>query len=138
MDGKLVHVVYSASGCWTPYYALGMLTARTDADLLNPKSWTKSPQPVFKQSPENGVYGTGHNGFFKSPDGTEDYILYHARDTETDPARQDTRSPRAQKFTWDARGYPIFGVPLPTSRPLPKPSAKAAIKPRPASAPTAP
>lgn len=120
---ELVHIVYSASGCWTPYYALGMLTAPYGADLLDPASWTKSPEPVFRQSPEHGVFGTGHNSFFKSPDGKEDYILYHARDTEVDPeGAGDTRTPRAQKIGWDKKGYPIFGVPLPTSMELPKPS----------------
>ncbi|MFV0593370.1 MAG: family 43 glycosylhydrolase [Draconibacterium sp.] len=121
--GKFVHLIYSASGCWTPYYALGMLTANANADLLDPKSWTKAEQPLFRQSPENGVYGTGHNSFFKSPDGTEDYILYHARDTEMDPpGKGDTRSPRAQKIDWDDNDYPVFGVPFPTSKRLKKPS----------------
>ena len=69
--GKYIHLAYSASGVWTPYYALGLLTASTDSDLLDPRSWSKSQQPVFHQSPENGVYGTGHNSFFPSPDGTE-------------------------------------------------------------------
>lgn len=117
-QGKYIHMVYSASGTWTPHYALGLLTASTDADLLNPASWKKHPEPVFKQSPENGVYGTGHNSFFKSPDGTEDYILYHARDHQTEGAR----SPRAQKIEWDANDFPIFGIPLPTAMELPKPS----------------
>ncbi|MGQ8334951.1 glycoside hydrolase family 43 protein [Sunxiuqinia sp. A32] len=121
--GKYIHMVYSASGCWTPYYALGMLTIPADANLLDPNSWIKSAEPVFRQSPENGVYGTGHNSFFKSPDGTEDYILYHARDTEVDPPGMgDTRSPRAQKIQWDVNDYPIFGTPLPTSQILKKPS----------------
>ncbi|WP_167618753.1 family 43 glycosylhydrolase [Maribellus sediminis] len=122
-SGKFVHVIYSASGCWTPYYALGMLSADANADLLDPDSWTKAGEPVFRQSPENGVYGTGHNSFFKSPDGKEDYILYHARDTEMDPpVKGDTRSPRAQKIDWDENDYPVFGVPLETSKALRKPS----------------
>jgi len=121
--GKYIHVVYSASGVWTPYYALGMLTADSESDLLNPDSWSKYPQPVFKQSPENGVYGTGHNSFFKSPDGTEDYILYHARDTKTDPpGKGDTRSPRAQKIEWNENDFPEFGIPFATSVELRKPS----------------
>jgi GH43 family beta-xylosidase len=121
--GKYIHVVYSASGCWTPYYALGMLTAKSECDLLNPASWSKSAEPVFKQSPENSVYGTGHNSFFRSPDGSEDYILYHARDTKTDPpGAGDTRSPRAQKIEWDENGYPVFGIPLPVSEKIKKPS----------------
>lgn len=121
--GKYVHIAYSASGVWTPYYALGLLTASADSDLLDPKSWSKSPEPVFRQSPENGVYGTGHNSFFKSPDGKEDYILYHARSTQTDPEGMgDTRSPRAQKIHWKENDYPDFGIPLPVSTTLPKPS----------------
>jgi len=122
-SGKYIHIIYSASGVWTPYYALGLLTAKSEDDLLNPNSWVKYGEPVFKQSPENGVFGTGHNSFFKSPDGTEDYILYHARDTETDPpGAGDVRSPRAQKIIWDENDYPVFGVPFPTSELLPKPS----------------
>ncbi|OJX87772.1 MAG: glycosyl hydrolase family 43 [Paludibacter sp. 47-17] len=124
--GKFIHIAYSASGVWTPYYALGLLTASTDADLLDPKSWSKSSEPVFRQSPENGVYGTGHNSFFKSPDGKEDFILYHARDTQTDPpGKGDTRSPRAQKFVWLENDYPDFGIPFPTTTPLTKPSRSA-------------
>jgi hypothetical protein len=46
-----------------------MLTADTNADLLNPNSWKKSAQPVFKQSAENKVYAPGHNSFFKSANG---------------------------------------------------------------------
>lgn len=122
-DGKYIHIVYSASGVWTPYYCLGLLSAKSDADLLDPGSWVKYPEPVFRQSPENGVFGTGHNSFFKSPDGKEDYILYHARDTKTDPAgKGDTRSPRAQKIDWDEDGFPVMGTPLPVTSELPKPS----------------
>ena len=65
-DGKYIHVAYSASGCWTPYYALGLLTADAHADLLDPASWHKADAPVFRQNPDNGVYGTGHNSFFLS------------------------------------------------------------------------
>lgn len=118
--GKYIHIAYSASGVWTPYYALGLLTARADADLLDPDSWKKSPEPVFRQSPENGVYCTGHNSFFLSPDGTEHYILYHACDS---PASMvNTRSPRAQKMEWTEDDYPLFGTPLPVSAVMKKPS----------------
>jgi GH43 family beta-xylosidase len=121
--GKYVHIVYSASGCWSQYYCLGLLTAKCDDDLMDAGSWLKSSAPVFEQSPENGVYGTGHNCFLKSPDGTEDYIIYHARSVKNDPpGTPDTRSPYLQKFTWDANDYPVFGKPLPASAILVKPS----------------
>lgn len=121
-DSAYVHIVYSASGVWTPYYQLGLLSADFGADLLNPESWKKSDCPIFSQSERNGVYAPGHNSFFKSPDGTEDYILYHARNVKYDSQVQgEGRSPRAQKFTWK-NGYPIFGEPVKIGEKMPKPS----------------
>ena len=76
--GDLLFVIYSASGCLTDSYELGMLSASADKNLTKAKSWTKSARPVFQQSPEVSVYAPGHNSFFQSPDGTQDWILYHA------------------------------------------------------------
>ena len=50
--GNRIFVVYSAGGCWTDYYSMGMLTAKAGSNLLNPASWKKSPLPVFWQSPK--------------------------------------------------------------------------------------
>lgn len=121
VHGDKLFLIYSASGCWTDYYALGMLTATAGSNLMDPASWKKSPEPVFKASQENHVYAPGHNSFFTSPDGTEDYILYHAND-EPGQGCGRFRSPRAQKFTWNQDGTPNFGVPVKTGEPLPVPS----------------
>ncbi len=120
-------LVYSASGCWTDFYALGMLTFTGRKNLLDSAAWTKSLQPVFKQSPENGVYAPGHNSFFKSPDGTEDWILYHANPHPGDGCG-GKRSPRAQKFTWNADGSPNFGDPVKSGVPLAVPSDNKRLK----------
>lgn len=111
-EGK-VFIVYSASACWVDEYSLGILTADSGADLLNPASWSKSEHPVFKQSGENNVYAPGHNSFFKSPDGREYWILYHAN---TGPGQgcDHRRSPRMQQFYWKEDGTPDFGIPLKT------------------------
>lgn len=119
--GHKVFIIYSASACWTDFYALGMLAASTKSNLLNTASWKKSAEPVFKQSPENGVYAPGHNSFFKSPDGTEDWILYHAN-SEPGQGCGRERSPRAQKFTWRKNGMPDFGTPVKAGVPLAIPS----------------
>jgi len=110
---KKIFIVYSAGACWSDNYALGMLTASAKSNLLNPASWQKSPEPVFKQSPENNVYAPGHNSFFKSADGKEDWILYHAN-SKPEQGCGSKRSPRAQKFTWKKDGTPDFGKPVPT------------------------
>lgn len=122
-SGDKVFIFYSASGTWTPFYALGRLTADAGSDLLDPASWTKSERPVFKQSPENNVYGPGHCSFIPSPDLKEDYMLYDARRIENDPSgTTDSRSPRLQKIEWSEDGYPYLGVPLPESLRITKPS----------------
>ncbi len=121
--GNKLFLIYSASGCWTDFYALGMSSATDDKDLMNPASWVKHPQPVFKQLPENGVYAPGHNCFFTSPNGKEDWILYHAN-SKPGQGCGGHRSPRAQKFTWNADGTPNFGVPLPACIELDVPSEK--------------
>jgi GH43 family beta-xylosidase len=113
-------LIYSASACWTDNYALGMLTADSGAVLINPAAWKKSPQPVFQQSPKAHVYATGHNGFFKSSDGKQDWIIYHAN-SQPGQGCGWHRSPRAQPFTWNADGSPNFGTPVPAGKPLPKP-----------------
>mgnify|MGYP004531646005 CR=1 FL=1 len=121
--GNKTFLVYSASHCSTDDYALGMLTASSTADPMQPSSWTKSTTPVFVKNPNGEAYGPGHNGFFKSPDGTEDWIIYHAN-PRTGQGCADSRSPRIQKFTWRADGTPDFGTPVPLGTQLPKPSGE--------------
>jgi GH43 family beta-xylosidase len=116
-----VFVVYSASGCWTDNYALGDIETSTSADLLDPQSWTKFDHPFFQQDPTAGVYGTGHNGFFQSPDGKQDWIIYHANAAPGQGCGA-SRSPRIQPFTWNADGTPDFGRPVPAGQLLDKPS----------------
>ncbi len=127
--GDKTFIIYSASYCNTPDYKLGMLTYN-GGDPLSMASWIKNPQPVFQRSDANGVYGPGHNGFFKSPDGTEDWIVYHANTSQTDGCG-DTRSTRAQKFTWNADGTPNFGVPAATNQELAAPSGDTGAMPQP-------
>jgi GH43 family beta-xylosidase len=121
--GDRIFLVYSASGCWTEQYALGMLSIDAAGNLLDSASWKKNPQPVFQRSEKNGVYAPGHNSFFKSPDGTEDWILYHANSAPGQGCGRN-RSPRAQRFTWNADGYPEFGEPVKAGEMLKVPSKR--------------
>jgi len=112
----LTYIVYSGSGYLTPEYALGYLV-NNDGDLLNPDSWTKVG-PVFQQNPEGGIFSTGHNSFTTSPDGTEDWIVYHGR------LSTDGNTPRytfMQKFYWED-DVPVFGKPVPLEQYIDCPS----------------
>lgn len=114
-----VFITYSASAT-DASYAMGMLTADADADLLDPASWSKSPEPVFQTSPVTGQYGPGHNSFTVSPEG-DDILVYHARnyaEIKGDPLYDPNRHTRLQKIYWSQDGTPIFGIPVPDG-PLP-------------------
>jgi GH43 family beta-xylosidase len=116
-DGRL-HIIYSASGYWTPQYALGRLTYNGTGSLLDPGSWSKVSQPVFRASDQ--VVGVGHASFVKSPDGTEDWMVYHAH---ANPSRfNEDRVIHLKPFTFSPEGTPDFGMPLPPGQPFVAPS----------------
>jgi Predicted beta-xylosidase len=102
-----VFLVYSTRDSWLKEYALGQLRLRASmADPLDPTSWVKSG-PVF--SGNETVYGVGHASFTTSPDGTQDWIVYHSKRT---PAPGWDRDIRMQRFSWSTTGAPGFGEPV--------------------------
>jgi GH43 family beta-xylosidase len=118
-----VFLIYSGSGCWTDDYTLGQLRLKRKGDPLVPAHWEKAAQPVFAKSAANSAFGPGHNGFFKSADGKEDWIIFHANPLAGQGCG-NARSPRIQPFTWKANGAPDFGTPLPLTIPMKKPSGE--------------
>ncbi|WP_153464000.1 family 43 glycosylhydrolase [Sediminibacillus terrae] len=120
--GNMLFLVYSASTTWSDDYSLGMLTASADSDVLNSRSWLKSPVPVFSKSVKNKMFAPGHNSFVQSPDGTEDWIVYHA--IPQSEGGNELRMTCIQKFGWRSDGTPDFGMPLPTSASIIVPSGE--------------
>ncbi len=121
LHGSKIFIVFSASGCWTDFYALGLIQANVGANLLDGRSWTKFNHPFLSTDPMVGAFGPGHNGFFKSPDGKQDWIIYHANPGPGEGCG-NLRSPRIQRFTWNADGTPNFGTPVALGQPLEKPA----------------
>lgn len=118
-QGRTFHV-HSASFCNTEDYSLGVVEL-TGTDPMDPAAWTKYDKPFFSKA--NGVYGPGHHGFFTSPDGSEDWLVYHGNSSPTDGC-SGTRSARAQPFKWDDKGLPNFGEPMADKQPLRVPSGE--------------
>ncbi len=103
--GRDVFVIYSTRDSWLKDYALGQLRLRdTLANPLDPGSWTKSG-PVFTGNA--GVFGVGHASFVTTPDDSEQWIVYHSKDSPTPGWK---RSVRMQRFAWTADGAPSFGA----------------------------
>ena len=113
-------LIYSASYCGTDNYALGMLTLKANGDPLKKEDWTKAANPVFTQKASSKAFGPGHNSFFKSPDGKEDWIIYHANLISSEGCTN--RYIRMQKFTFDTNGAPLFGQPAPVNTDIDQPS----------------
>jgi GH43 family beta-xylosidase len=109
-SGK-VFLVYSASGCWTDFYTLGLVSLTDTTRVMDPRAWKKFPEPIFTRDADSSVFAPGHNGFFRSPDGTQDWIIYHANDRPGAGCGRE-RSPRMQPFGWDAAGMPVLGKPV--------------------------
>ena len=106
-------MTYSASAT-DARYCLGMLTARDDADIMDPAAWVKSPVPVMKTSPAHHVYGPGHNSFTVDERG-RDMLVFHARDYEHingDPLFDPNRHTRVQPIRYLANGTPLFDPPV--------------------------
>ncbi|WP_415209070.1 family 43 glycosylhydrolase [Rudaea sp.] len=103
-----IFLSYSASACWSDGYAIGLLSADGNSDPTDPGAWTKAAAPVLATSTANKVYAPGHNGFFKSADGKQDWIIFHANGG---PGWKCTarRAPYIRRFRWSAAGVPQFG-----------------------------
>lgn len=109
-NGK-VFVSYSASAT-DHRYAMGLLWANENADLLDPKSWHKSPKPVFWTNEKLHRYGPGHNSFVVAEDGKTDVLVYHARDymgLHGDPLSDPNRHSYLRTLGWTKDGFPDFG-----------------------------
>jgi GH43 family beta-xylosidase len=53
VQNETINLVYSASGSWTEDYCLELITANRSDDLMNPESWLKRDQSIFKSA--NGL-----------------------------------------------------------------------------------
>lgn len=107
----MLHLAYSASATGA-CYAMGMLSCRKDADLLDPQSWKKSTEPVLKTDAEKKVFGPGHNSFLKDENGN-DICVFHARDFEKitgNPLDDINRHAHALKVEYDENDFPVFDL----------------------------
>ncbi len=120
-DGR-VFVVFSASGSWEITYKLGMLELRAGGDPLSPQAWIKHERPVFQAT--DCTWGVGHCSFTTSPDGTEDWITFHAK---RETKHNWDRVIHVQPFSWDTTGCPVFGAPMAAGAQLPVPSDRAPV-----------
>ncbi len=116
-----LYIIYSANGCWSDDYALGVLEY-TGGSITDAKSWYKHPNPILTKG--NGCYGTGHASFFTSPDGSEIWVAYHAMHHSNPDCKPTERFCHIQKISFDQNDYPVIGIPLPMNEEFLSPSGE--------------
>lgn len=88
-------------------YDVGLLRAKSGADLLNAQSWTWLPYPLLTKESVPGEYGPGHNNFVKDPDTGDDLMIYHAvLHDENDKTLH--RQPGIRRVHWAKTGLPYL------------------------------
>lgn len=110
-NGK-IFLTFSASSTGAEY-CVGLLEIDENDDVLDPQCWFKHRQPVLQTDYEKGVFGTGHNSFVKSEDGTQDIMIYHARPYEEivgDPLYDPNRHTMLLTVKWSENELPIFEI----------------------------
>ena len=100
-NGK-IYLTYSGGSANAYTYAVGLLTADTDADLLDPGSWNKSISPILSFYSVD-EYGPGHNSFFTDQNG-DLMIAYHG---ETG-VHEHLRCDMIRKVFYKEDGIPFF------------------------------
>lgn len=109
-NGK-IFIAYSASAT-DHRYAMGLIWADENSDLMKSESWQKAPKPLFYTNPELHRFGPGHNSFTTLSDGVTDVMVYHARQSQSldgSPLSDPNRHTFIRRLQWDDKGFPDFG-----------------------------
>lgn len=117
-DGT-VSIVYSGNGAHTVEYALGLVILKAGADPASGASWIDHNRGECDGDVKNGpelmrterVFGPGVARFTVSPNGSEDWMVYHAKVFETfnrgagTPGQQDNNEMWARYFNLEPIGW---------------------------------
>lgn len=116
--GDFIWLMYSR--CNTgPDYEMMLAYCRVGDDVMNASSWRHfSNEPVIKGNGGDDT-GPGHNGWFKSPDSTQDWIVYHGT-----AIGEKGRSSRAMQVVFNETGWPVFHTTPPLGLPLAEPGLR--------------
>lgn len=106
--GGRLFIIYSANGCWSDHYCLGVLE-HLGGSLCDAKNWKKHDKPLFVHG--NGVYGPGHASFFTSPDGSEVWCAYHGMKEHNESVTHAPRYFNIQRVHFDENNYPVMDLP---------------------------
>jgi GH43 family beta-xylosidase len=102
----MVYITYSGGAAGGYTYALGLMSIPRGSDYLDISAWKKATTPVLSYYSINGIYGPGHNSFFKDYDG-DVMIMYHG---EVKIASSHTRCTAMHRVHFGINNVPIFNM----------------------------
>lgn len=102
----MVYITYSGGAANGYTYALGLLSIPRGSNFLDIAKWKKSSTPVLSYYSSDGVYGPGHNSFYRDYDGNT-MIMYHGEE-ELVPC--GTRCSAMHRVHFNQNGVPIFDL----------------------------
>ncbi len=105
-DGKL-YILYSANETATDNYCTGLLRfdGKSTDSITNASLWYKYSEPIQKKDPSLGIYSPGAAVLTTSPDGSDVWMIYHAK-LSGGIYTYDGRVLFAQPFKTDSNGVP--------------------------------
>lgn len=103
--GDKIYLSYSGGAAGGYSYVVGYLIAESGSDLLDPKSWKKTPCPVSSSVMFSDREGPAHNSFFTGEDGKL-YFACHAQRIGED----NRRNTSITRLHFDATGWPVLGL----------------------------
>lgn len=101
-----IYIAYSGGAATGYTYAVGILSIPRGKDCLDIANWTKASTPVLSYYSISGIYGPGHNSFFRDVDGTT-FIMYHG---EEQLVKHGTRCSAMHRVHFNRQGKPVFDV----------------------------
>ena len=106
-----VSLMYAANAAHLPQYCLALIHCTDPGRILDPSVWVKEPEPIL--AGQGDVIGPGHACIVSSPDGREDYLLFHSKfDRDCTLPGGWNRVVNLLKMTWNEQQRPVFD-PLP-------------------------
>ncbi|SDL72289.1 family 43 glycosylhydrolase [Paenibacillus jilunlii] len=101
-----VYIAYSGGAATGYTYALGLLSIPRGSDYLDNNAWSKVSTPVMSYYSIEGIYGAGHNSFFRDYDGNV-LMLYHG---EEQLVKHGTRCSAMHRVHFNRQGVPVLDV----------------------------
>lgn len=104
----MLYVTFSGSStAMGDLYTVGLMTAKSGEDLLNPAVWNVVPYPLLTTESAPNQYGPGHNCFITDPETGDDFMVYHAIPHDADD-RMMHRQPGIRRVHWTKCGLPCL------------------------------